>query len=651
MQAQPSPRGAPWALLAVLASIGVVTVGTCGLGGWLVARSVQSATHSAQLSQGPVEVRNEAYRVVMRRRGSQSHVELHEGALARNGLEDAILRRIEYSCEAQLRVRTVGADALVVPWMDFVANAPPSGEPTRVLVQGLDTEAFLRAYLTPDGEPFHLVGFVHGDILFTLDITSSWPLCVKQAIASIELLGGVMDVLPRTPVDEEAPTFRIQNNRFESFVSGLVIEAPAPFVFASTSEPSLWFEEDEAILFHPNGTEIHVMTSGLWAGEIESTCAQPDPEEGDQHITVRLDGTERSFFGESITPRWSLRGVFCSGLTLVDVIAMGPNASRTEEALRALENRLQLRERELHDDGGHQRSGGEDWSLRNDAYEHVPSRVHWRRPAHTEVRTLPLAHLRPGYPDQNILLEFQRRDVRVYGALWAHTTELTAGLYHEAFVAAGEAQGAAGSGERVDSPWVLGTCTGTRSDLSYEDRRTIAATCVHEGQAIAFEARVVRTELPGALEYANEAFHELVVGEFSETSTFQVDGASVERDGACAVASTQQGGLRLEVTSCASWTPSLALSAATFAAQQGESFRVGLNRVQRSRVFAAETPASQVEISGFPGEERRVVIGNHALRVTTVMVDSTAYVLSCWGPNSTPESAWSELLATVHIDP
>jgi hypothetical protein len=644
-------RGKPWALLAVLGGIGLGTVGMCGLGSWLVThsiqRTIQLTSEAAEAGRGPLEVRSEAYRVVMRRTAEDAYVELFDGALARNGFDDSILRRLEHAdCDAQLRVRTVGADAEVLRWLDFVTNAEPDGEPTLVHIAGLDTEALQRRYISARGVSFNVVGFVHGDVLFTLELNSDNADCSARAIASIELLGGEMTLPTPVPVDIRGPTFRIVDNRFESFVSGLVIDAPSPFVFASTTATNLWFEEDEVILLHPNGTEIHLSSVGVPEGEL--AC---EPHEADERsVTVTFEGSPRVFHSTNTAPSRSLDAAYCVGRTLVTITAVGPNQSRAEQALRVLEDRVHLQAPSGDDVRGQQRVGQDDWAFRNDLYRHFPSGMSWRRPPHAEVRTLGIVQRRDGYPEAHVQFEFQRRDLDVTGAAWAHATEYPETEYHEAFVVASLTHlGATEDFERDDRPIEFPNCRGSRSDLTRGHQRYVVATCVRDGWGIAFETRVMRTDLDGAIAFADAALDALSIAEASSNlPTFQVDGGSVSNVGdAFAFAVVQRGRLTLNVAGCSSWASSVALFNAV-AASDGSG---ALAQVERSRVFAPTTPVTHIELSGFPAEERRLVIGDRALRVYTVLVDATAYVVSIRGPASTPESAWSELLATVHIDP
>jgi len=650
----PSKRGAPWALLAVLGGIGLGTTAMCGVGGWLLVNGVQSTvqatTEAAEAGRGPLEVRSEAYRVVMRRSAEETDVELFDGVLAQYGLNDSILRRLEPGCHVQLRVRTVGADAEVVTWMDFIANGVPDGEPTAVHIEGLDTEALQREYKTFDDEPFRVVGFVHGDIFFALDVISDDPDCASRASASIELLGGEMALSIASTADVSGPTFRIVGNRFESSVSGLVIDAPAPFTFASGHDTNLWFEEDEAILLHPNGSEIHVSTRRVWEGDLESTCESNVADE--RSVAVQFEDTARVFGSAYATPpNRSLNASFCIGQTLVTITAVGPNSSRGEQALRALENRVHLQTPELHDEPGHQRAGLHEWRFRDDIYQHLPSGMTWRRPDHAEVRT-GIVQRHDSYPEAHVQFEFQRRDVGVMGAGWAHPTALSASDYHEAFVAASLAQLGANDFERVDQPVEFDSCSGTRSSLTRHQSRNIVVTCAHDGWGVAMEARVIRTELEGAIEFADAALAAITIAPVADRTSYRVDGANVDDIGdACTLAAIQSGRLTLNVASCMSWSPTHALFNAVAASDGSGALMHGLGRVERSRLFAATTPVTPTQVSGFHAEARRFTTMGQQLRVYTVLVDATAYVITLRGPASTPESTWSELLATVHIDP
>lgn len=651
MTAEAPKRGKPWALLAVLGGIGLGTLGMCGVGGWLVVHytlaTVEASSEAMEAARGPLEVRSDAYRVVMRRTPEED-VELFEGPLAQNDFSDAILRRLEYDCDVQLRVRTVGADAEVVPWMDFVTNGWPDGEPTLVHVNGLDTEAVQRRYLS-NNFPFTVIGFVHGDVLFTLDHDSDHPDCVARSLASIEVLGGEM-VLPTVPSDDiSGPTFRIANHRFESVVSGLVIDAPAEFTFASTDATNTWIGDDEAVLMHANGSEVHVATVGLSPVEMPFLCA---PNEPDVHsISATFGGSARVFRSTDTPPHQSLHAAYCVGQTLIKITGLGPNQSRVEAALRALENRVHVETANQHDMGGHQRVGLADWSFRDDRYQHT-SGMTWRRPPLVEVRTAGIVAWHEGYPEQHVQLEFQRRDLSVTGAVWTHPTEASATDYHEAFVLASLTQLEATSEcERIDQPFASGTCGGTRSELTCRDFRNLVATCVRGGWAVAFEARIGQIEIEGAPEFANAALSALSTGEVSITPTFQVDGRMVDTDGACSFATAQRGPLALNVASCASWSRTGALSSTTYAAWDAGAFTYSVGNIDRARIFASTTPATSAEVSGFHAEERRMRMLGRELRVYSVIVDATAYVITLHGPVSTPESAWSELLATVHIDP
>ena len=647
-------RGKPWALLAVLGGIGLGTAGMCGVGGWLVVHytlaTVEASSEAVEAADGPLEVRSEAYRVVMRRTAEETHVELFDGALARNGFDDSILRRLEHvDCDAQLRVHTVGADAEVLRWLDFVTNAEPDGERTLVHIAGLDTEALERRYISGNGNPFNVVGFVHGDVLFALELNSDDEDCSARAVASIELLGGEMTLPAPVPVDIGGPTFRIVDNRFESFVSGLVIDAPSPFVFASTTASNLWFEEDEAVLLHPNGSEIHISSFGV--SEDELACELHESDE--RSVTMTFEGSPLVFRSTNTAPSRSLDASYCVGRTLVTITAVGPNQSRAEQALRVLEDRVHLQAPSGDDVRGQQRVGQDSWAFRDDLYQHFPSGMSWRRPPHAEVRTLGIVQRRDGYPEAHVQFEFQRRDLDVTGAAWAHATESPAAEYHEAFVVASLTQlGATEDFERDDQPIEFPNCRGTRSNLTRGRQRHVVATCVRNGWGVAFEARM-RTDQDGAVPFADAALGALSIAEASSNMpTFQVDGATVHNiDDTFALAQVHSGRLMLNVAGCSAWASNVALFNAVAASDGSGAFAHGVGRVDRARVFASTTPVTRAEVSGFRAEERHFAALGRELRVYTVLVDATAYVITVHGPASTPESAWSELLATVHIDP
>ena len=648
-------RGVPWALLAVLGGIGLGTAAMCGVGGWLLVHgaqaTVEASTEAMEAARGPLEVRSEAYRVVMRRTAEETDVELFDGALARYGFDDSILRRLEGDCDAQLRVRTVGADAEVVPWMDFVTPGYPSGEPSAVHVRGLDTNAFQRQYSTLSHGPFSVVGFVHGDVFFALDVTSDDPTCASRAIASLELLGGEMHLASSSPAEVSGPTFQIVGNRFESFVSGLVIDAPAPFTFASEFNNSIWSEEDEAIFLHTNGSEIHVSASRIWEGDRESMCVSDVADE--RSIEVQFENTPRVFRSAyTAPPNRSFNTSFCIEQTLVTINVVGPNSSRAEQALRAFENRVQIQTPTLHDQRGHQRVGTDEWQFRDDAYQHVPSGMRWRRPEHAEVRTVGMLQRHDGYPEAHVQFEFQRRDVGVMGAGWAHLTELSESAYHEAFVSASLAQlGGTDDLERADQSIQFESCTGRRSALTRHGFQNVVVTCTHDGWGVAMETRVSQTELQGAVEFADTALAALAVAPVTNTPSYRVDGATVDDIGGCALAELRSGRLTLNVAASMAWSSEIALFNAIAASDGSGALAHGLGHLERARVFASTTPVTSAEVSGFHAEERRFATLGQELRVYTVVVDATAYVISLRGPASTPESAWSELLATVHIDP
>ncbi len=643
MEATTPKRGKPWALLAVLGGIGIGTVGMCGLGAWLLVHGAQTTTAAEEAARGPLVVTDETYRVLMTRSRSQD-MEVYEGVLARDIFQNAILRRVNGFCDARLRVRTVGSGVDVVPWMDLTTGGTPEGESTRVAIAGIDTEATQRRYLNSAGEPFYVVGFVRGEVLYTLDIASSDITCVSDAIASLGNLQG--DVTPpiAAPFEVSRPTFRIAGNRFEGFVSGLVFEAPEPFRFAPP-DSRVASEYDEVVLLHPNGTELHILTTGTTERDRTFSCTPPFTENS---RSLHFAGAERPFVSGPANRHWWANTWYCIDQTWVQVTAHAPSEASAVEAIEAMSAPLRRETFPAGSSGPPRRAGGAEWSYVRDRYVHFGSGLTWQRPHNVDVQFSGIARPRDNYPEPNVQFSFLRRDLTARGAIWAHRTELTGADYHTAFVNAASATHELAAPERVDEVVRVGTCVGTRTELAEYATHISIISCLQNGWAVAIE--VVRHE-DRELEFANEAIAALTIGAHTDAATFQVDGETVELDAACARAERAQNRLALEVHSCRSWTTGVVLAQTITEAHEEGAFAGGLNQLQLSRIFASTTPVTHTDVSGVPAEERRIVIRARELRVYTVVVDATAYVISMLGPASTPEAEWSELLATVHIDP
>ena len=417
----PAKRRKPWALLVILAAIALGTVGMCGLGSWLVVNSIQTAERAEEAGRGPLEVRNEEFHIALRATNNERRVELFDGPLASRGTPDVILRRSERDCDAQVFARHVGPEADLASWMDIAMNGAPGTNVGPIAIAGLDHDGLERAYVSYVGRHRNAVGFMRGGDVFMLYVSDEFE-CRQKALDALVLLDIGAAPTPAAPVDIVDATFAVIDNRFES-IGGLVVDAPSEFRFVPANTPSVWLDGDEAVFRHQNGTEVHVISS---PAENAASCGTPSAD--DDTIEVQFGDSPSVFEGATHLGRYSYFTRYCPAGWSLTIGALGPTAARTAEALRALENRISVNESPTPDRAGHQRSGGSDWTWRNDIFRHYPSGVSWQRPPRTEVHTLGAAVRRMGYPETFPRFDFHRRDLRVIGAFWAHESELTAGI-------------------------------------------------------------------------------------------------------------------------------------------------------------------------------------------------------------------------------
>ncbi len=641
-------RGAPVALLLVLGGIVLTTLATCGVGGWLVADSIRSVDAARQEGRGPLEVRDETHHVVMEREPFESDVELFTRAAAHQTFDDALLRRIDGECDAELRARTVGAEADVGPWLDLFANGEPSGPETTVSIVGIGS-GIQHTYRDNGAGPFTLIGFIQGDTLLTLDIAGDPSLCAPRVLNSIHVDDGPLAQSIHAPLDISAPTFVVEEGHFDGFTSGLQVEIPEAFRIADRNSEFHWAEDDEVILLHDNGTEIHIAVSATAFPEEDIRCA-PIRATDEGQLRRTFDGEERLFLGSWLPPRQVYETEYCVGRMVVYIIARGPSETRTAQALSALSGRVTVQEPNLRDMPGHHRRGGENWSYRDDVYIHVPSGMAWHRPAFVEVRTNGVALPRDGYPERAVQFDFLRRDLNIRGSVWAHGTSMSAAEYHTAFVTA-----SFGQAPETIEPAHIGACAGSRSTTVADSVRIIATTCVQNGQAIAVESVGPFLGEPDAANIAQAT--DAILAAFAtevphQSPGFRVAGAEViEESPTLASASVEPRPLSLDVTRFTAWSGTVAHAQASYFATQRLTEQPRFRSLERTRIFAATTDLRATVVSGFPAQERRLSIAGRALRFYSVLIDGTAYVITLHGTPTTPEAEWSRALATVHIDP